>query len=180
MIASVDSRNSAANFLKALDEAGFEAVVCGGVAAVYHGVERVTTDLDVSLNFATGSPEAFRRILKLFELTARIPEPPEAIFDASRRRAWIEEKKAVVLAFTSEDGRFVVDVFLNYVVPHDELAAEGHVVLDSKGTIMMSSIPHLIRAKRAVVPMRDKDIFDVRHLIRTLRERRKHADEFKD
>jgi len=52
-------------------------IVCGGVAAVLHGVERMTMGIDISLDLAKSNLEKFLVVLRKLNLRPRAPIPPE-------------------------------------------------------------------------------------------------------
>ena len=55
--------------------------MCGGVAAVLHGVERMTMDIDLSLDLDRSNLEKFISVMKNMNLKPRVPVPPESILD---------------------------------------------------------------------------------------------------
>jgi len=54
-----------------------EFIVCGGMAAVYHGVERMTMDLDISLNMTRENITRFLEAAKELHLAPRPPVPAD-------------------------------------------------------------------------------------------------------
>ncbi len=95
--------------LVALADANVRFVVCGGVACVLQGVARTTHDLDVRVALEAPDLEALSRVARALE----------------RRRAWVDEKHAVVYTLIAPRGAFSLDVFLRYPLSFDELAAEA-------------------------------------------------------
>ena len=156
--------------LRDLDAAGVSAVICGGVACNIHGVDRVTHDLDLSLAFDHENLDRFVTVVERHGLRPRVPEPIGALRDAERRRVWVEEKRAVVFTLQSDDGRMVVDVFLDYPVSHEALVRDGMIPPAGSGRLRVSSIPHLIAAKHAVKPPREKDQRDIADLNAILKD----------
>ena len=147
-----------------LVDAGVEFVICGGVAVVLHGVERVTMDLDIRV------PEDEANYLRLVEslasrgFQARNPEPMSALCDPARRKAWVEEKKALVWTAQSPDGLEQIDVFLSYPVSWEDLARDSRTIRLKGRPVRLSSREHLLVAKRAVQPPRRKDLRDIEDL----------------
>jgi len=139
-------------------------VVCGGVACILQGVARATHDLDVRVAMDDLSLARLIRAVRQLGLRPRIPEPLEALLDASRRFAWMEEKRAVVYTLESPEGDFALDVFLQYPLSHAELAAAaGRFDIEGR-SVLVSSKRHLIEAKRAVLPPRTVDLRDIEDL----------------
>lgn len=148
----------------ALADANVRFVICGGVACVLQGVARTTHDLDVRVALEPPDLEALLRVARALQLQPRIPEPPEALLDAERRRAWVEEKHAVVYTLIARSGAFSLDVFLTYPLSFEELAAEADAFDIEGRRILVSSKRHLIVAKSNVTPPRKVDLRDIEDL----------------
>ena len=151
--------------LTALSEAGVDFVVCGGLACVLQGVNRVTHDVDLDVALDDANVAKFVGVARVLGLRPRVPEPLDALCSAERRRAWVHEKHAVVFTLVSDAGDLVVDVFLQYPVPHDELSVGATVFNVGGHAIRVSSRAHLIQAKRAVQPPRKQDLRDIEDLL---------------
>jgi len=158
--------------LLALADAHVHFVVCGGVACVLQGVARTTHDLDVRVALEAPDLEALVRVARGLDLRPRIPEPLDALLDPDRRRAWVEEKRAVVYTLVAPTGAFSLDVFLNYPLSFDELAADADSFDIDGRRVLVSSKRHLILAKSKVTPPRKVDLRDIEDLEELLREPR--------
>ena len=66
-------QNRLTDTLLALAEAEVRFVVAGGVAALLHGVERVTLDIDVALVMEPGNVQRFLEVMEALRLTPRAP-----------------------------------------------------------------------------------------------------------
>ena len=161
--------NKVRELLTALSVAGVDFVVCGGLACVLQGVNRVTHDVDLDIALDDDNLERFVSVARSLMLRPRIPEPLEALADGSRRRCWVEEKRAVVFTLVSRRGDLVVDVFLQYPIPHEDLLACSDLFELGGATIHVSSKAHLIAAKAAVQPPRKQDLRDIEDLQELLR-----------
>lgn len=158
------TRPDLGGLLAALVDAGVEFVVCGGVAVVLHGVERVTMDLDIRV---PDDDANFRRLVEVIagrSFQSRIPEPLSSLCDARRRKAWLEEKGALVWTAHSRDRLEQIDVFLSYPIPWSDLVRDSFMVTLQGRPVRISSRRHLIEAKRQVVPPRTKDLRDIEDL----------------
>ncbi|MBM4368568.1 MAG: hypothetical protein FJ102_20295 [Deltaproteobacteria bacterium] len=155
--------------LVALADAKVRFVVCGGVACVLQGVARTTHDLDVRVALESPDLEALVRVARELGLGPRIPEPLESLLDPERRRAWVEEKHAVVYTLIAPSGAFSLDVFLDYPLSFDELAAEADRFDIEGRRVLVSSKRHLILAKSSVTPPRKVDLRDIEDLEELLR-----------
>lgn len=158
------SRPDLAGLIVDLAAAEVDFVLCGGVACVLHGVERVTMDLDVRVPEDEANYRRLIGVLKSRGMVSRIPEPMEALCDAERRVAWVREKSALVWTARSQDGIEQIDVFLSYPVAWSDLSRDAMVVVIRGRTVRISSREHLILAKRQVDPPRRKDLRDIEDL----------------
>lgn len=157
--------------LVALADAGVHFVVCGGVACILQGVARATHDLDLRVALVDEDLRQLVAVARRLGFRPRSPEPLEALLDPERRRAWVEEKEAVVYTLQSPSGDFSVDVFLRYPIPFPDLVRDADVVTLDGRAVKVSSKRHLIEAKRAVQPPRKQDTRDIEDLLELLGER---------
>ena len=142
-----------------------EFVVCGGAACILQGLHsRVTADIDLLVHLTNENLKRFVQAARELRLQPRMPEPLEAIADPQRRRAWIEQKQAVVSTYTSPALMFQVDVFLAYPISYDDLAANADKMRFGNVEFLVSSKADLIRAKQQVRPERTIDQRDIADL----------------
>jgi hypothetical protein len=153
----------------ALADAQVRFVVCGGVACVLQGVSRTTNDLDVRVALEPPDLAALVAVARALDFRPRVPEPIEALLDPERRRAWVQEKHAVVYTLVSSSGSFALDVFLDYPLSFEELAAEADVFDIDGRAVQVSSKRHLVQAKSTVTPPRAVDVRDIEDLQELIR-----------
>ena len=109
--------------MSALENAGAQYLVAGGLAVIAHGYFRMTVDVDLIVVL---SPENLKKVgdaLKPLGYAPRVPEPIEKLGDAETRRRWAKEKNMVVFSLVS--ARFpltIIDLFIEE--PFD--FREGH------------------------------------------------------
>ena len=147
-----------------LSKANVKFVVCGGVACFLQGVERVTYDLDVSVSFDKDNLQRLIDVTKNYGLIPRVPEPAENLLDENKRNDWINKKGALVFTFTSNKSIIQLDIFLKYPKSYEELVKNADIINISGVKVKVSSIDDLIFAKEYIVPLRDKDSFDIQQL----------------
>ena len=158
----IDRRPFLIEIIECLADHGVEFIICGGMAAVYHGVERMTMDLDISLDMEKSNVERFLEAVKALNLTPRAPVPPESLLDPKAVDFFIREKHALVFTFWHTDSPYKqLDVFL----PEDK---SYHILKDytvevsvNNRIIKIISIEKLLEMKLAIDPLRDKDKFDI-------------------
>ena len=100
------------DILVSLAKANVRFVVAGGVAAVFHGVERVTMDVDISLDMEEGNIRRFLSVTKMLSLTPRAPVSDDFLLSAANREALVREKNALVFTYIHPgEPLFQLDIF---------------------------------------------------------------------
>ncbi len=163
-------QNHLKDILKELTERGVQFVVCGGVAVVLHGVERMTLDLDLVVDMTRENLQRLIDSMRALNLTPRVPVPPEALLDETARRKMHEDKGALVFTFQDVNKPFrQVDIFLVDDPSYQTLSKDAQSVDLNGFCINIASPLKLIEMKRKVNPMREKDIQDVKFLIKKIK-----------
>lgn len=162
--------NKLSEIVRFLQQEKVDFVICGGVACILQGCDRTTYDLDINIAMNEDNLRKFIHAAKQLKLIPRIPEPLENILIEQKRKSWIEEKNALVFTLLTESGDFQVDVFLVYSIPFHELFQNADQFEMDGYQVKVSSKMDLIRAKNAVFPPRDKDLYDIKQLRKILDE----------
>jgi len=148
-----------------LQDRGVDFVVAGGVAAVLHGVERMTLDLDVAVSLDPNNLRCFLSALDQLRLVPRAPIPADTILDAARVEELIREKNALVFTFWNPQEPYrQIDMFLTRENSFDDLVADAHALTIRGRTIRVASRRKLIEMKSRVRPVREKDMNDIKAL----------------
>ncbi|UCH97606.1 MAG: hypothetical protein JSV88_12370 [Candidatus Aminicenantes bacterium] len=141
---------------------GVEFIICGGMAVVFHGVERMTMDLDISLNMDADNIKKFLTAVKDLGLTPRVPVPPESLLDKKMIDFFIRDKKAIVFTFLDTDRPYrQIDVFLPEDKSYHLLKTHTVDALVENRLVKIISLEKLLEMKLAVNPPRDKDKLDI-------------------
>ena len=143
------------NYLKemllALADAGVAFVVGGGVAAVLHGVERVTLDLDIAVEMTDLNLGSLINAVEKLGLKPRIPV---SLSD-------------LVFSLTDFDRPLRhLDIFLAPDLSYERLVQGAESVDIGHAKIKVISREKLIELKRSIQPPRAKDLFDLEELSR--------------
>ena len=143
-------------------------IVCGGVAAVLHGVERLTIDIDLAISMSRDNLENFLAVMKKENMIPRAPIPAESILDKEIVKAIVEQKGAVVFTFIDPKNPFKqVDFFLTEDKSYETLIDETvKIKLEEGYPLHILTIDKLIEMKSAIDPPRDKDLSDIAALER--------------
>lgn len=157
--------NHLSEIITTLAESGVDFIVCGGVALVLHGVERMTLDLDLSVGMEHDNLVHFLHAMKKLGLVPRAPVPADSILDGEKLRAMVNEKNAIVFTFFDPDNPYrQVDIFITDSYSYDELKDHVDIVTIANMKIRLVSKKKLLDMKKAINPPRDKDLFDIRML----------------
>lgn len=128
------------------------------------GCDRTTIDLDLNVSLDTPNLQKAISVLHDLGMIPRIPEPMSALLSPEKRASWVREKNAIVYTVLSPDGKVQVDLFLNYPIPFSDLRAASDAIEMGGASYRVSSVKHLLEAKRRIDPPRDKDLLDIRML----------------
>lgn len=150
--------------LEELAKQNVKFVVCGGIACVLHGVNRVTLDIDILADMDKINLEKIIEIAGAYGLKPRIPEPVRNFLDENKRQEWIDEKNALVYTFFSDDGKVQLDIFLKYPFSYEEAFKNADKIEYRNSDIYITSIEDLLSAKKSVSPPRHKDLQDIEEL----------------
>jgi hypothetical protein len=160
-----DTNNHLLEILTALAVAKAKFVVCGGVAVVLHGVERMTMDLDLSVDMTHDNMERFLAVIAKLNLKPRVPLPASVLLDSGKVKTIVKEKGALVFTFVDSDNPYrQVDVFLTEDHSYERLAHDAHAIELDGQRILVVSRRRLIEMKRRIDPPRLKDQFDLEQL----------------
>jgi hypothetical protein len=158
--------------IKTLVDKGVEFIICGGMAIVYHGIERMTMDLDISLNMEPVNVRHFLSAVKELGLTPRVPVPPESLLDKKMVDFFVREKNAIVFTFWDPDRPYrQIDIFLTQDNSFQLLKDDVVYANLEDHTVMVISIEKLLEMKMAIKPPRDKDKFDIAALNKMIEKR---------
>lgn len=159
--------NRLTDTLAALAGADVRFVVAGGVAALLHGVERVTLDIDVALDMEPDNVQRFLGVMESLRLTPRAPVSAALLADPQARSTIVHDKQALVFTFVDRnDPLWQVDVFLTDDLSYERLISGAESVVISGQTVRIAGIDTLIELKRRIQPPRPKDVFDLTELER--------------
>ncbi len=133
-------------------------VVVGGLAMVLHGIDRLTADADLVVDFSADSINEAVQALVAAGYRPLAPVDPKQFGDAMKREEWRLAKGMKVFSFwDSTSVGPTVDILLESPVTFDELWRDA-VRIDVGGhRVAVASSSHLIRMKESAGRPRDLD-----------------------
>jgi hypothetical protein len=151
----------------AMDEIDF--IICGGVALVLHGIERMTMDLDLSVNMSDHNLKRFLGAMKRLGLTPRAPVPADSLLDPEKRKVMVDEKNALVFTFIDTKNPYrQVDIFITDSLSYETLKEHAEHIRVGDHLVQLINKNGLLKMKRAINPPRDKDVYDIHMLTKIL------------
>ena len=109
---------------RALNEPGVRYLVIGGVAAVLHGVERSTFDVDICLLLTPENLEAFRKVMAGLGYQPRLPVDWAEVVQPANLDRWRKEKNMKAMTFwqPTESLALEIDLVVEVGVEFSELS----------------------------------------------------------
>lgn len=157
--------------LLALRAAAVDFVICGGLAAVLHGVERPTLDIDVATPLTAENLRRLASALRTLGMQPRVPVDPGILADREEVRRIVEEKQAVVFTFIHpQDALLSLDIFLRDELSYETLRPHAVEKEYLGGVLLVLSMEKLLELKRSIRPPRSKDAADIAELERLIHE----------
>jgi predicted nucleotidyltransferase len=148
---------------KELNELGIDYLVVGGLAVNFHGVPRMTYDIDLMILLE--SENILKLVTKLTQwgYKPKIPIDPRDLADENKRNSWIHGKGMKALNFYSETLPIgEIDIVIDSPIPYKELRNRTIKVELQDERIPTVSIHDLIELKLRAG--RKQDLADVEHL----------------
>jgi hypothetical protein len=159
--------------LGALDSAGVQYLVVGGVAVNAYGYQRLTQDLDLVIGLRRENVRRALDVLSGLGYRPIVPVDISEFADPEKRREWIDYKNMQVFSLESDSyPETTVDVFAEepFAFGPELAAAEVHDLAPGV-SLPLVRLPTLIAMKRKANRPIDQD--DVLHLDWIMEERDK-------
>lgn len=149
--------------LKALENSKVRYVVVGGVAVILHGFVRSSMDLDIVISLDPVNTRHFLDLVKGLGYLPKIPVPLEDFADPQKRKEWHDAKNMLVFSLHhSKRYEELIDVFIEDVVPFEDLYARRVQVPAGDLSVPIASIEDLTTMKR--IAGRAQDLRDIEAL----------------
>lgn len=146
-----------------LNRLKIDYLVAGGLAVNFHGVPRLTYDIDLMISPKTKNVLRLVSTLKEWGFKPKAPIDPREIVDEGKRAVWVREKNMRAVPFYHDRSPIgEIDLLIDFPIPYGELKKRA-VLFDLEGEkIPTVSIRDLIELK--LKAGRKQDLSDVEHL----------------
>jgi predicted nucleotidyltransferase len=152
---------------KDLNKLGIDYLVVGGLAVNFHGVPRMTYDIDLMI--LPQSDNILRMVKKLTQwgYKPKIPVDPKDLANEVKRNIWIQNKGMKALNFYSEKLPIGgIDLVFDSPIPYDKLKSRAVRIELQGDRVPVVSIRDLIELKQQA--SRKQDLADVESLKKIL------------
>ncbi len=148
---------------KEFNRLNIDYLVVGGLAVNFHGVPRMTYDIDLMILLQSGNISKLIEKLTDWGYRPKIPINPMELADEIKRNSWIQEKGMMAVNFYNETSPIgEIDILFDSPIPYDELKSRS-VMIELQGErIPTVSIHDLIKLKQ--LAGRKQDLSDAEYL----------------
>jgi predicted nucleotidyltransferase len=146
-----------------LNKERIDYVVVGGLAVNFHGIPRMTYDIDLMIFLDTENIMKTVARLKSWGYFPRAPVKAKDLADREKRNSWVKEKNMKAFTFYNEKEPVgEIDLLIDSPIPYVELRKRAVMfdILDVKVPVI--SVPDLIELK--LNTGRKQDLSDIEHL----------------
>ena len=148
---------------KGLNRAGIDYLVVGGLAVNFHGIPRMTYDLDLMLLLESDNILNMVAKLNKWGYRPRAPVDPRDLADPAKRESWIAEKGMKAFSFSSSSSPIgEIDLVIESPIPYEQLKSRAIFIPVDEVTIPVISLDDLVRVKKA--SGRQQDLRDMDYL----------------
>jgi hypothetical protein len=150
-------------FLRAIDALNkhdVRYVIVGGFAAIMHGHNRATKDLDIVVDLETAEARKAIAALVSIGMQPRVPVDPYDFALESKRKEWMRDKNAVVFTMIDPvNSLFVVDIFIELPMEFEPFYNRAKVIQLKNQPVKVCSVDDLIIMKTR--SGRPQDLLDI-------------------
>jgi len=151
--------------LFALTDAKVEFVVGGGVAGSSSRGRAGDARYRSCTGYESGNVEKFLHVMHELGLQPRARVPARDLMSREAVRRMIAKKGAMMFSFVDFARPLRhVDIFLQDNLSFEELSTGARKIVIEHRAIKIMGIGKLLKTKRAITPLRDKDLIDIKQL----------------
>lgn len=148
---------------KELNRKKIKYIVVGGLALNFHGVPRMTYDVDLLLYLENNNLKRFLSLIKMWGFKPKVPVDMMDFASRKKRQDWIRNKNMKAFNLVNPDwGISEIDVIIDTPVDYKK-AIKNIKRIDLEGILIpVIAIDNLILMKRAAKREQDKE--DIKNL----------------
>ena len=148
---------------KEINKLKIDYLVVGGLAVNFHGIPRLTYDVDLMILLQAENIKKLVTKLTAWGYRPKVPVNPMELANDAKRNSWINEKGMKAMNFYSEKAPIgEIDIVFDSPIPYDELKSRAVIIELHGEKIPTVSIRDLIVIKEK--SGRKQDLSDVEYL----------------
>lgn len=152
---------------KAFNRKEIRYVVVGGMAVNFHGIPRVTYDIDLILDLEDKNLKRFLSLMKAWGFRPKIPVNIMDFSDKSKREDWIKNKNMKAFNLVNPGWAISeIDIVIDAPVDYKKAIKNLRYINLQGARIPVISVNNLIRMKRESGRLQDKG--DIKSLRKSL------------
>ncbi|MBN1523741.1 MAG: nucleotidyl transferase AbiEii/AbiGii toxin family protein [Spirochaetales bacterium] len=173
----VPGENYLLEMITEFSKANIRFIVAGGVAMVLHGIERMTIDLDIAVDFEQENIAKFLECVYRWKMVPRAPLSIDILRDTEKLAALSREKNALVFTLVDNDNPFKqIDIFIAPEMSYKILSENVQKLTVGNHDILVVSPEKLLELKENIIEPRDKDLYDISSLKKLIKKQRQKND----
>jgi predicted nucleotidyltransferase len=146
-----------------LNESGVDYLVVGGLAVNFHGIPRMTYDIDLMILLESKNILTTVDKIRGWGYKPKIPVNPQELADQKKRDVWVKEKGMKAFNFYSETLPIgEIDIVIDSPIPYVELKNRAIEIKIQEISIPTVSLGDLISLKKKAG--RKQDLSDIEYL----------------
>ena len=146
-----------------LNESGVDYLVVGGLAVNFHGIPRMTYDIDLMILVESSNILKTVNTITGWGYKPKISVNPRELADQKKREGWVKEKGMKAFNFYSETLPIgEIDIVIDSPIPYRDLKSRAIEIQIQEIAIPTVSLRDLISLK--MTAGRKQDLSDVEYL----------------
>jgi predicted nucleotidyltransferase len=166
------------DLFKALQKERVDYVLVGGLAVNFHGIERATMDVDLTLAMDQANLQRFLKVATRLKLKPILPVPLAALCDEKQIDEWIRTKHLRAFSLHSPAANLpTVDILVQPKVPFKKMRLD-RINKNLNGVVVsFASLDDLIALKKGTGRKQDASDIKALQLVRRLAAKDMQHDE---
>lgn len=146
-----------------LNKAGIDYLVVGGLAVNFHGIPRMTYDLDLMLLLEPDNMLKMVDRLSQWGYRPRALVDPRDLADVAKREPWVEEKGMKAFSFAHPSSPIgEIDLVVETPIPYKRLKSQAIMITVDEVKIPVIALDDLMEVKKE--SGRQQDLRDLENL----------------
>lgn len=146
-----------------LNKAKIRYIVVGGMAVNFHGIPRMTYDIDLLLYLEDRNIEKFLKLMKRWNFKPKVPVDIMDFADGKKRKSWIKDKHMKAFNLVNPEwGISEIDIIIDTPINYQKALKNVNNIYIHNILVPTISCKDLIKMKKA--SDREQDKSDIRYL----------------